>query len=606
MRSLQKKAHALKQRRSYGYNGDGHYVGHSPQGQVFYADNNKNSRHVPLLPQTTSEPSNQPQSGQQQTFPRSDDRTKAPVKTAQDQHGQEQKKKPICLRCYDRTGSHKEDTCTATKPKNQESRCFCGSGRHKKEQCPVPSKKIICTRCNNDTRAGPPHRSGMCPLTLELLQETNNCGSIPTGNGPTPPTGPSTFATLPQPQQVISTTFGTEGCFAIGDYHDKGADQFMENGSQPVATKVCVSPHLLADAILDSGAGRCYGQERYLRWLATQKGVEISWNEGAGVNAVGPVGNSLNVSGTCNLAIWPQQQQRREFSKYKVKIKVYVVENLIPQLIIGVSGLRLLRVGLIFGPDGIQGYSALAAPDREETEDGHVVNKYVAEVGDAEATDVCSHHPHNGVNSHSNDDPTCLFDSVNFIEIKESPTDDYTQDSLIPAQVSVQVHPSLSFRSITKTLTKGEGLSLEEALEHPLGTFRGLMVESENSDENNITYRALHDFNWTTRPAPSENNKAAAERHARKLFASLTKKKTQEAYTDVIHQYHKLGHIEKILPAEEMQPAPEATTPTRYDYVAQSINDSSLPMGSMERLEERLPLRQNSKGYKESSWFHDL
>ncbi|EER12567.1 hypothetical protein Pmar_PMAR027385 [Perkinsus marinus ATCC 50983] len=91
MRSLQKKAHALKQRRSYGYNGDGHYVGHSPQGQVFYADNN-NSRHVPLLPQTTSEPSNQPQSGQQQIFPRSDDRAKAPVKTAQDQHGQEQKK----------------------------------------------------------------------------------------------------------------------------------------------------------------------------------------------------------------------------------------------------------------------------------------------------------------------------------------------------------------------------------------------------------------------------------------------------------------------------------------------------------------------------------
>ncbi|EER12566.1 hypothetical protein Pmar_PMAR027384 [Perkinsus marinus ATCC 50983] len=84
--------------------------------------------------------------------------------------------------------------------------------------------------------------------------------------------------------------------------------------------------------------------------------------------------------------------------------------------------------------------------------------------------------------------------------------------------------------------------------------------ESENSDENNFTYRALHDFNWTSRPAPSENNKAAAERHARKLFASLTKKKTQEAYTDVIHQYHKLGHIEKIPPAERLPPPQDTTT----------------------------------------------
>ncbi|KAF4717010.1 hypothetical protein FOZ63_015968, partial [Perkinsus olseni] len=88
-------------------------------------------------------------------------------------------------------------------------------------------------------------------------------------------------------------------------------------------------------------------------------------------------------------------------------------------------------------------------------------------------------------------------------------------------------------------------------LEHPLGTFRGLIVDHKDSDEAGTSYRALHDFNWTTRPAPSEGNKTAAERQARKLFNTLTKKGAQKAYMEVIHQYQALGHIEKI-PSEQV------------------------------------------------------
>ncbi|KAF4705132.1 hypothetical protein FOZ62_015009, partial [Perkinsus olseni] len=121
-------------------------------------------------------------------------------------------------------------------------------------------------------------------------------GSVPTATAPAEPaiSPPPTATALPQPEEVVNTAFGIEGCFAIQDGHGNGGDQFMETGSHPVATKVCVAPHLLADAILDSGAGRCYGQARYMKWLAAQPGVQLSWNNVAGGNAVGPVGNSLD------------------------------------------------------------------------------------------------------------------------------------------------------------------------------------------------------------------------------------------------------------------------------------------------------------------------
>ncbi|KAF4734280.1 hypothetical protein FOZ62_018739, partial [Perkinsus olseni] len=209
-----------------------------------------------------------------------------------------------------------------------------------------------------------------------------------------------------------------------------------------------------------------------------------------------------------------------------VKIKVYIVEKLIPHLIIGVSGLRLLRVGLMFSPEGIEGYSGLAPPERERTEDHHVISNYMAELDGANVTAA-----HEG-NVYHNDDLTCLFDAVNFIGIQENPTDDYTQDLLVPAHVSVQVHHQPATSSANNVLKKGEGLLLEQVLEHPLGTFRGLIVDHKDSDEAGTSYRALHDFNWTTRPAPSEGNKTAAERQARKLFNTLTKKGAQKAYTE--------------------------------------------------------------------------
>ncbi|KAF4707707.1 ATPdependent RNA helicase, partial [Perkinsus olseni] len=39
MRNLQRKAHALKQQRPYGYNSDGHFIGLNHQGQVYFAGN---------------------------------------------------------------------------------------------------------------------------------------------------------------------------------------------------------------------------------------------------------------------------------------------------------------------------------------------------------------------------------------------------------------------------------------------------------------------------------------------------------------------------------------------------------------------------------------
>ncbi|KAF4744863.1 hypothetical protein FOZ62_018111, partial [Perkinsus olseni] len=186
-------------------------------------------------------------------------------------------------------------------------------------------------------------------------------------------------------------------------------------------------------------------------------------------------------------------------------------------------GLKLLRVGLIFTPDGVTGSTGLVPNQYLARVEGGLMQPYkvdtnfVATSGDPEEMEYS------------------LFDQVNFLATTipdDGPTtrlesivldDDYSYDMILPAKEGY----SLSAREARQP-KKRKAVSLEEVLKSPLGTYRGIFKPASNVEDS--AWRMMMDFNWSRRPEPSSNNKEFAQRHARRLQSTLEKKGLAEDY----------------------------------------------------------------------------
>ncbi|KAF4716386.1 hypothetical protein FOZ63_021006, partial [Perkinsus olseni] len=118
--------------------------------------------------------------------------------------GQQRQETGFCYRCLKNVG-HSDIDCPAQEPAHRAKRCPCGSTRHKAQKCRMKAGgTLMCRRCGNHARAGVPHRSGMCPLTLEDIKALDKPST--SGNGVT------TFVTL---ETVPATTGYNASCFAV-------------------------------------------------------------------------------------------------------------------------------------------------------------------------------------------------------------------------------------------------------------------------------------------------------------------------------------------------------------------------------------------------------
>ncbi|KAF4700785.1 hypothetical protein FOZ63_017617, partial [Perkinsus olseni] len=142
-------------------------------------------------------------------------------------------------------------------------------------------------------------------------------------------------------------------------------DPFLESASYPIASELCVSDDKRINVILDSGAARCFARLNFIQHLAKVPGVKLTWEElpkmkGNGVTANG---NPMVITHIARLVVWTTRRPHD-----KVTLRIHCTPQLMPDVLVGVSGLKLLRVGLIFTPDGVTGSTGL------------VPNQYLARV----------------------------------------------------------------------------------------------------------------------------------------------------------------------------------------------------------------------------------
>ncbi|KAF4649057.1 hypothetical protein FOL47_002463, partial [Perkinsus chesapeaki] len=261
-------------------------------------------------------------------------------------HHRGQRKKDFCSRCYNQ--GHRAPSCRADRPKNQATRCPCGSSKHLKEQCLYDFSKIQCERCQAFG-----HRAGMC---CSIVHKQTPDVTPPTTEGK--PTETNNF--IHDGYTDVNIDYLLDSCYHIQmsstvpsiSPANPEVDAYCEAGSYPIRATLALSDDTSIKAILDSGAGLCYANTDKLEELAkADPNIELSWQSPTSTDQEPGCANGTKIKIDKVAILTVYSPQRKIGSK---RLRVHCTRQLVPDFILGVSGLRALEMALIFNHTAVR------------------------------------------------------------------------------------------------------------------------------------------------------------------------------------------------------------------------------------------------------------
>ncbi|KAF4680662.1 hypothetical protein FOZ60_013139 [Perkinsus olseni] len=457
----------------------------------------------------------------------------------QQQHGKRfHKKKDFCSRCY-RNG-HRPAQCRADKPINYAQRCPCGSSKHPKDQCLYDFNKIKCDRCQSMG-----HRAGMCvkPLT--------NCDS--TDASPPSQKGQDDHnANYINHYTDVDIDCIPDSCYHISQaplttgsqYNSPQANPYCEAGSYPIRATLALSDTTSVRAILDSGAGLCYANTGHLQNLTkADPKIEITWEKPTPQDKSPGCANGSRIN-IDKIAILTVHSPKRKVGTKR--LRVHCTSQLVPEFILGVSGLRSLEMALIFGHNTVRALTGVLTDQHLDRQDETMASNLRHQLSTVTAS-ASADHPTVHFASAVSGSPTqevCLFDSINYLSTVVEQLSHTTPrpapeayDVVLDTDYSYDLHGPVSQAPCQVRTAANSTQSLSDALSHPGCTLRGITSAGH----------FLHDFPWRpSRPSPDPRNLKVAIAHATKLYHTLSKRHLQQDYADVFNKYSEDGLIVEL------------------------------------------------------------
>ncbi|EER10981.1 gag/pol/env polyprotein, putative [Perkinsus marinus ATCC 50983] len=434
--------------------------------------------------------------------------------------------KATCFRCF--SSEHQTVACDEERPHKENRRCKCGSFRHPVSSCKLEKAgSLSCERCESKD-----HRSGMCPYSLvDIRKGEHKKGPGNKGNATNVVFSPDLpLVALEDPSSLSMT-------FHVGQIEH---DTLHFNRSGPVCTELVIgqSPHAkTVKAVLDSGAGYNYAQPAILEAL----GSCVQWLKPEGEHAIQAVGVSGEMMPTNRVAIVSVSSPKRPHDVHRLRF--LCPETLLPTMLLGVEGLKTLRIGMTFDASGVHAYSGVdpeqALVREEETRP--------QELPRADTDDIIA-----CVSSMECDTQLCIFDTVNFLGAVADST--FTECGL-DHDYSFELYATAAgnLPLLSNKLDLKEALPLERALDNPHCSFRGTYADELQLDSDGMLSvsctRFLHDFSWyedSDRLTPTDGNLTFAKSHAYKLAKSLKRRGLLSAYTNTFEEYLSRGYIQPL------------------------------------------------------------
>ncbi|EER16754.1 gag/pol/env polyprotein, putative [Perkinsus marinus ATCC 50983] len=280
-------------------------------------------------------------------------------------HRKKQSKSDFCKRCY--KGAHSEEACTADEPKDLSVRCRCGSRRHAVDKCPLDQAKVKCSRClgAEGLPQQQPHRSGVCPYSLQQIQKAGSGGQSATAKA----VNPSPAAAHAKSVLIVDghVTGGSHGAQPHIPYPEIYA---VDIGAQVKLSSVAVSQELrspisvaypdcaasvTASCLWDSGATATLVRRDVIQLLdersqlpALSRVMSVSPTVGSTPTTEAILADNrtrISIQGTCRLRLATRNAT--------AELDVFIVDQLGCPIILGVPTLAALRVTLSFSDSSI-------------------------------------------------------------------------------------------------------------------------------------------------------------------------------------------------------------------------------------------------------------
>ncbi|EER10923.1 gag/pol/env polyprotein, putative [Perkinsus marinus ATCC 50983] len=437
------------------------------------------------------------------------------------------KKRLSCRRCW--ASGHKDTECNVKEPKNKDRRCPCGSTRHLGNECPIAkdgAAGLLCARCSARS-----HRSGMCPWSLDDIAAKKHIPGTSSREGTL---GESNFLSVPLEELRFDGSFAFHVAAIPRDNSTRHPGQVL---NKPVSTKIQVSSRLLATAILDSGSGKNLARTSTIQAIEASPGSKVEWESVPPGESPAIRGISGEMLCTHRIAWLVVHSPRRPHDV--VRLRFFVSDDILPVLLIGVEGMRDMRMALTFTPDTVRAYSGIQEEQSiarvEETRPPTSLTPLVDK--QEEQPDITAY-----IIEDQFDVDQSLFDGAAFLQLaaeSELPFYDepYTQ---LDQDFCYDLYAGSGNPSLPCHPSFVGGPSLVQALTSPDCSFRGL-------SQDGGTTRFLHEFAWIqSRPSPSKNNYHSARKRAEKLADSLAKRGLLDDYTEVFEGYLKDDLIVKV------------------------------------------------------------
>ncbi|KAF4720848.1 hypothetical protein FOZ62_015570 [Perkinsus olseni] len=322
--------------------------------------------------------------------------------------------------------------------------------------------------------------------------------------------------------------------------------------NKPVSTRLQVASRLVVTVILDSGSGKNLARTSTLRAIEASPGSKVEWkpvprNESASIRGI----SGVTLAATRIALVSVYSPKRPHDVK---RLRFFVSDDLLPVLLIGVEGMRDLRIALTFTPSNIRAYSGISEDQSvARVEESRPPSSLKPLVGHHDACYSSSHGTACGTRpakaAQDGDDLVanifedgpglehCVFDGSSFLALAaDHAASDDTEGCI---ELDHDFCYDLYAKAGNPPLPQGRlpllgGPALAEALASPDCSFRGL---TKDETDEGVT-RFLHEFAWIrSRPSPSDGNRQAAKKRAERLATSLSKRGLLKDYTRVLDEY---------------------------------------------------------------------